>query len=298
MGKTYVVKEQNDNGCLWGLIIAAVIIGLIIAILVVAAYIIGILLLIILGCAVLIGGVFALKNFFVALGQNIGYASGYSKPAGWFIPDFFYKWVKVFWETIKETWVQNIDSGKDFFNKAGFHRVLSFQKWFNLFIGLSIFVFGMLITVALVILQVQILLAVFAVILALIVAVGVVFTLIGLVFVLPFVCMNYFGQARDARDSAGSYFGDYARKDGFLGLWGLTCGYFGNIRDKASDLLADAAMYSFISFRKWLNFWCTGLHWLLGSLFFPVFLLLHLVVLSVLSIVFWIVALFQKIFRR
>ena len=148
MARYRIIEEDDGAGC----ITAAVIGGIIIAvILYLAMYIIGFILSIILFISAVIGSVITLRNYIVALRDSISMCSYCPRPRFWIGPTFTFKWIKVVALSIWGAWGYNLGNIRNFFGSMGYHKFLSFKRWLYFFSGLSVLIFGTLMSIALVV---------------------------------------------------------------------------------------------------------------------------------------------------
>ncbi len=278
------VRVDDDNsgggGCLlaaiFGLIILAVIIYLAIVAL---AIILGIILIV----SALLGIVLTLRNFFSALRDSLAICAGISKPNGWIIPNFVYKFFKIGWETVKALWRQNISDMKNFFGNLGLYRVFGFKFWLNLFSGISLLVFGTIATWVLYLFYNWVLMTIVLLAFLGLVLITTVFALIGLGVAVAISVTNYI--SRFSESVSGYGFFDYVTQGGYSECFGVLGNYWSENVFSMKDRFADFGSFPLISFKKWLSLGIGLMLAVVGTLLLAVFGVIHILLLSLLFIV-------------
>lgn len=284
--------NRDSGGCLVALIF-------IIIIFIVIAYfawwiIVGLLAILgIVGTA--IGAIITLRNFFVALGNSISSYGHAVKPVTWtFIPNFLYRFVKITWAALVETWHYNIGNIKTFFSVFSTCKLFSMKKWFFFFAGISVAAFGTVMTAAILLLFLYVVYVVFMVILSLILLACAVFLLIGLGTAVFFTVKNYITAYKDSYYGARTTFSNYILSYGYREYFNI----LGNCwRENLSRM--ENGFYSFkseplMSFRKWIGLGGALMIITAGTVLMGVFAVLHIIYQSVLFGIFKLVSLFKK----
>lgn len=97
------------------------------------------------------GSVIAIKNNAVALIHAIRAYGRAPKPQSWsFLPAFMYRWFKISVEASKEGWLLNTQCIVKGFKKAGYFRLFSPKKWYNIFLSISVILAGTIVTGAII----------------------------------------------------------------------------------------------------------------------------------------------------
>lgn len=292
MAKYYLVEERdNGAGCLTALVVGIIVI---VALAYFAMYALAIALGIVLIVSALYGTIITLKNGFVALGASIPVYAHVNKPNGWILPTFVYRWVMIVWETIRGAWVYNGANIKDCFTKAGAHRFLSFKKWINLFSALSILVFGALLTLLIVVLHVYLFTVVLRLVIAAVVLASVIFGLIGLGISVAYSTTNYLSRLRESYYNSATIFSAYVTQQGYKEFWQVIKNYWCENVNYLKDGIATFKTLPLLSFKKWLKLWTGIMLMIIGTLLLVVYAILHLLVISILFVVFKIISLFKR----
>ena len=285
-------SDRDSGGCLVALVF-------IIIIFIVIAYfawwiIVGLLAILgIVGTA--IGAIITLRNFFVSLGHSISAYGHAMKPINWtFIPNFLYRFVKITWSALVETWHYNIGNIKSFFTVFSNSKLFSMKKWFFFFAGISVAGFGTLMTFFILFLFLYVVYFVFMVILSLILAACAVFLLIGLGTAVFFTVKNYIASYKDSYYGARTTFMDYILSYGYREYFGVMGGCW-----QENLVRMENGFYSFkteplLSFKKWIGLGGALMIITVGTVLTGFFGLLHIIYQSVLFGIFKIVSLFKK----
>ena len=292
MSKYYVVKEEdNSTGCLIAIIFAVI---ALIVVAYLAMYVLGILLAIILFASVLMGAGLTLKNYFMALRDSVSLYAHEPKPDRWFLPTFFYRWFKVSWESLKGAWVYNIESIKEFFNKMGFYRLLSIRKWLYLFSALSVLVFGTGATLAILFFHLYLIVLALRILLVAFLAVCAIFALIGFGIALAVSVMNYISRLRESYYQSATIFSAYITQGGYRAYLDTVKEYCVEAIRYIKEGFSTFASLPWLSFRKWMNFGSALMTIFVAPVLLVVFAVVHVVVLSVLFVVFKLIGLFHR----
>ena len=288
----YYSNNRDNGGCLVALIFFIII-------LIVVAYfawwiIVGLLCILgIVGTG--IGAIITLRNYIVSLGHSISSYSHAMKPVNWtLIPTFFYRFVKINWTAIVETWHYNIGNIKSFFTVFSGSKLFSMKKWFFFFAGISVAIFGTLMTAFILFFLLYIIYIVFMVILFLILAACSIFLLIGLGTALFFTTKNYISAYKDSYYGARTTFMDYILSYGYRE-------YMSVLGDCWRENLTrmENGFYSFkteqlLSFKKWIGLGGAVMIITAGTVLTGIFALLHIIYQSVLFGIFKLISLFKK----
>ena len=288
----YYSNNRDNGGCLVALIFFIII-------LIVVAYfawwiIVGLLCILgIVGTG--IGAIITLRNYIVSLGHSISSYSHAMKPVNWtLIPTFFYRFVKINWTAIVETWHYNIGNIKSFFTVFSGSKLFSMKKWFFFFAGISVAIFGTLMTAFILFFLLYIIYIVFMVILFLILAACSIFLLIGLGTALFFTTKNYILAYKDSYYGARTTFMDYILSYGYRE-------YMSVLGDCWRENLTrmENGFYSFkteqlLSFKKWIGLGGAVMIITAGTVLTGIFALLHIIYQSVLFGIFKLISLFKK----
>ena len=286
MAKYYVVKERNSgSGCLVGLILGIIIVVLL---LIFAMSVISIIIGVVLLISGIVGTVITIKNYFVALVDAIRSYSHYPKPRNWVIPTFLYRWVKINWETTKNSWRSNFENVKNFFNKMCTHHFFSVGLWFWLFSALSILVFGSIASIAIFFFHLYVFTVIVRILLIFLAVASVIFGAIGLVMSLIRSFANYFVSIRDSRRRVAMPLPSYILKRGYREYFNVIKGYWLENMDCIKDGFRIFSMRPFMSFKKWLNLFGSIMLMIVGTVLLPVFAIVHIIVLSFMFLFFLI----------
>ena len=285
-------SNRDNGGCLVALVFFIII-------LIVIAYfawwiIVGLLCILgIVGTA--IGAIITLRNFFVSLGHSISSYSSAMKPVNWtLIPTFFYRFVKINWTALVETWHYNIGNIKTFFSVFSSSKLFSMKKWFFFFAGLSVALFGTLMTFFIVFFLLYVVYIVFMVIFSLILLACMAFLVIGLGTAVFFATKNYIAAYKDSYYGARTTFMDYILSYGYRE-------YLTVLGDCWRENLTrmENGFYSFkteqlLSFKKWIGLGGALMIITAGTVLTGIFALLHIIYQSVLFGIFKLISLFKR----
>ncbi len=285
-------RRNSGSGCSTGcLVITLILIAVAIFLIITFAWVFLTLLLVVLGISALVGTVLTLRNYFMALRESLDIHRYTTKPSNWRIPNFLYKWVVIAWETIKISMGYTVDTMKDHFQNASFHKLLSLRKWFHIFVGLSVIIFGLIVTVGIVVLHFYILFMAVCIVLALFVTVLTVFCLVGIAVSSFFAVTNYINRYRES--CCGSFF-DYVVDDGFGEFLSIIKEYWQENIDYIRDGVTDFNDGSKKDLGLWVRLGSSIMLVPVGVVWFVLFAGVHIVVQSLLFGVFKLISLFKR----
>ncbi len=291
MAKYYLVEEKDNTGCFVAIAIAAVIL---IAIAWIAMYALLILLGIVLAVGALIGTVLALKDYVLALRDSISCYRYADKPERFPLPAFIYRWLRIVWGTIVISWKYIVADLKNYFGKAGFYRLLSFKKWLNIFAGISLAVCGVLLSLFIVFIHLYILWIALCVLAVALAVFATVFGLVGVFLSAAFATTNYISCARDSRNRMATVLSAYVTDCGYREYLAIIREYWSETVARIKTGLTSFSGSSLLSVKAWLRFAEGALLILTGTILFVPYALIHILVQSVLFVVFKIASLFAR----
>lgn len=291
MAKYIRVEDDNNAGCLPTVIIGVIIV---IAVAYFAMYALAIALGIVLLISCVIGTILTIKNYVAALRDSIRSYAHIHRPSGWIVPTFVYRWIKISWETMKGAWGYNIGNTKTFFGKIGFYNLLRFKKWICLFAGLSILVFGSM--VSLLILFFHLCLIVVTIGLAIGVAIVslVIFGLIGLGISAAVSTTNYITRISESYCSAATILSAYIIQCGYSEYIQVIKNYITESISYIRDGFSQFTTPPILLVTKWLRLGSSMMTVIVGSIMLLIFAAVHILILSILFAFFKIVSLFHR----
>lgn len=289
----YVVVDDNRSsaGCLTAIIIGFIVIA---ALIYLAVYALSIALGIILLISAVIGSILTIRNYIVALRDSITSFAHISKPSSRAIPNFAYKWFKISWETIKGAWGYNISSIKNFFGKIGFYKFLSFRKWMYLFSGLSVLIFGSLLSLFVFLFHLHLIMFAVELMLAALLLAFIVFGLIGLGVSVAVSTTNYFTRISESYCGSATIFSAYITHCGYKEFVQIVKNYCSESVVYIKDGFSIFKVLPMFSFKKWLRLGSSTMTIIVGSLMFLIYATIHILILSVLFAFFKIISTFRR----
>jgi len=292
MARYVLVEEDNNNaGCLTAIIIGFIVVAVLIYL---AIYALAIILGIILLISAVIGSVITIRNYIVALKDSITAYAHVSKPSGWIIPNFLYKWFKISWETIKGAWSYNIGNIKDFFGKLGFYKFLSFKKWIYFFSGLSVLLFGSLVSLFIFSFHFYLITLVIELMILAFIAALVIFGLIGLGISVAVSTTNYFSRVNESYCGSATILSAYITQCGYREFVQVIKNYCIESYAYVKDGFSMFKTLPLFSLKKWIRLGSSIMTIIVGTLMLLVYGTIHIVILSILFVFFKIVSLFHR----
>lgn len=291
MAKYVRVEDDNNAGCLTALVIGFIVI---VAVAYFAMYALAIALGIILLVSCVIGTVLTVRNYIVALRDSIKSCAHVSKPSSWGVSNFLYRWIVIVWETIKGAWSYNVGSIKVFFGKMSFYRVLSFKKWICLFSGLSILIFGTIVSAFIFLFHLCLIIAVFQLAIAVALITLILFSMIGLGAAVAASTANYISRIHESYCGAATIFSAYIIQCGFGEYLQVIKKYVAESINTIRDGFAQFGTLPVLSFKKWFLLGKSIMTIIVGSIMLFVFAGVHILVLSILYLPFRIIAIINR----
>ncbi len=291
MAKYVRVEDDNNAGCLTALVIGFIVI---VAVAYFAMYALAIALGIILLISCVIGTVLTVRNYIVALRDSIRSCAHMSKPSSWGVPTFLYRWIVIVWETIKGAWSYNVGSIKVFFGKMSFYRVLSFKKWICLFSGLSILIFGSIVSAFVFLFHLCLIIAVLQLAIAILIITLILFSMIGLGAAVAASTANYISRIHESYCGAATILSAYIIQCGFSEYFQVIKNYIAESINKIRDGFAQFSILPVLSFKKWFLLGKPIMTIIAGSIMLVVFAVVHILVLSILYLPFRIIAVVNR----
>ncbi len=291
MAKYVRVEDDNNAGCLTTIIISVIIA---VAVAYFAMYALAIALGIVLLISCVIGTILTIKNYIAALRDSIrSYAHVY-KPSGWIVPTFVYRWIKISWETMKGAWSYNIGNTKTFFGKIGFYRFLSFKKWICLFSGLSILVFGSMVSLLILLLYLCLIVVAIGLVMAVAIVSLVIFVLIGLGISAAVSTTNYITRISESYCSSATILSAYIIQCGYSEYIQVIKNYVTESISYIRDGFSQFTTPPILLVTKWLRLGSSTMTVIVGSIMLLIFAAVHILILSVLFLFFKILFVFRR----
>lgn len=283
MAKYVVVEDDNHSGCLTALLIGIIVIAVVAYF---AFYVLAIALGIILIISGVIGTFITIRNYIVALRDCITKYGHSIKPNGWIIPTFLYRWIKISWETTKDAWSYNVGNIKNFFGKIGFYKFLSFKKWIYLFSGLSIIIFGTIVSLSILLLHFYLIFIALNLIVTVLLAVSIIFGLIGLCISVATSTSNYLISLKESFDSSATVFSAYITSCGYSEYLSIAKNYWAKTQTYIRDGFDMFRTLPLFSLKKWVRLWSSIVMIIVGAVVYVFFAIIHIVCLTILFLVF------------
>lgn len=291
MARYVVVDDDNNAGRLTAIIIGIIVIAVVAYF---AMYALAIALGIILLISCVIGTILTIRNYIVALRDSLRSYAHAPKPSGWIVPTFVYRWIKISWETIKGAWSYNIGSIKDFFGKIGFYKFLSFKKWIYLFSGLSILVFGSIVSLFILLLHLYLIIVVIELVIVVAIVALAIFGLIGLGVSVAVSTTNYITRISESYCSSAAILSAYITQCGYSEYIQVIKNYVTESINYIKDGFSQFITLPFLSFKKWLRLGSSIMTIIVGSIMLLIFATVHILILPILFAFFKIVSLFHR----
>ena len=291
MSRYVVVDDDNNAGCLTAIIIGIIAIAVLAYF---AMYALAIALGIILLISCVIGPILTIRNYIVALRDGIRSYAHAPKPRGWIVPIFVYRWIKISWETIKGAWSYNIGSIKNFFGKIGFYKFLSFKKWICLFSGLSILVFGSIVSLFILFLHLYLIVGVIELVIVVAIVALAVWGLIGLGVSVAVSTTNYITRISESYCSSATILSAYITQCGYSEYIQVIKNYTTESISYIKDGVSQFSTLPFLSLKKWLRLGSSIMTIIVGSIMLLIFAPIHVLILSVLFLFFKVLSVFRR----
>lgn len=288
----YILVDDDSNaaGCLTAIIFWFIITAVLIHF---AVYVLEIILGIILFISAVIGAVITIKNYIFGLRDSIIAYAHVSKPYGWIIPAFIYKWFKISWETVKGAWGYNIGDIKKMFGKLGFYRFLSFKKWMYFFSGLSVLLFGSLVSLCIFFFYFCLIAFVIELLLFVFIVVLVILGLIGFGVSVSVSTTNYFSRVSESYFGAATILSKYVTQCGYKEFIQVVKNYCIKSCVYVKDGFSKFNTLPLFSPKKWIRLCSSIMTVAVGILMLLIYATIHILILSILFVFFKIVSLFH-----
>lgn len=284
MARYYTDDDRDSAGCLTTLLLGIIIVSVLIYIATIAlAYIfIGIVVVV-----AIVGTVITLKNYIIELKIAITNYINVSAPTNWKLPVFFYRWFKISFESLKECWKDNLNSVKASFQNGASFRFISIRRWFYWFLGLSVAVCSVLIT--LLILGVHLFIAALTIniLLYLIFACVIGMSGVAIAYSLFSVFKFYFSCLKTRKVSVGANsFAQYICRYGYKDILTMIRLLWNNSNALLLQAKAQLLPFKLLSIKNWFNLGVILLIHLTTAVCVPLIFAVHMIVQSVLFVVF------------
>lgn len=286
-------QERDDGSWLGLLIIFGIIIYMIVMILL---YSVAIAFLTILILSGITGAALTIYDFVLALHDTIvAYrASSRVAPYRSRFSSFVYGWVAIAWNASLLCFRYNFARMLGFFSKTQGLGFLSFKKWLNIFIAISLLLFGTAAAAGVVALQLALAGAVFLLGISILMLLTGIFVLLGLIIGIGFSLTNYFGRIKGCYNKFVSRFSDYVTSVGFRKYKAICKNYNRFSVSRIQSSFSTSKTLPVLSFGKWFHWW----NGVLLAVDFPLLLValtpIYFAIMSVLFLVFKPCSLFKR----